>query len=195
MDYGCFESYDWKLITEFENYVGPTQFWVFGLISSPCFHHSNSVWFEWEWWKPETPNWCFLFLSYITQWQECKILDLVEPTAYVLSCQLRPVLILSVQIQGWRPFLFLSSLKIFQPKFSPLSHFPLTFHYSSNRSTKWVWSHFFAPRSELKWVWNHFSVRCKDHLNTVLWIELALNQTGPNCPFVFCIYGSRYCCR
>ena len=35
--------------------------------------------FEWEWWKPETPNWCFQFLRYITQWQDCKFLTSVGP--------------------------------------------------------------------------------------------------------------------
>ena len=48
-----------------------------------------------------------------------------------------------------RPFLFLSSLKIFQSKFFPLSHFPLTFHYSIKLKHEvdlksflctWVWT-------------------------------------------------------
>ena len=91
LDYPCFESYDSVLITQTENCVGPTKNIVFRLICSPCCHHSNSVWDELQCRKLETPNWCFQFLSYITQWQNCNILDLVEPTAAVLSCQLRPV--------------------------------------------------------------------------------------------------------
>ena len=86
-------------------------------------------------------------------------------------------LTLPLQIQR-RPFLFLSSLKIFQPKFSPLSHFPLTFHYSI-KSKHEVGS----PKKKkkkhevgLKFLhlglnWSGFeeltSVHCKDHLNTI----------------------------
>ena len=38
----------------------------------------------------------------------------------------------------------------FPPFLTSLSHFITP----SNRSTKWVWSHFSATGSELKWVWN-----------------------------------------
>ena len=46
LDYPCFKSYDSVLITQIENCMEPTENIVFGLISSPCFHHSNSVWVE-----------------------------------------------------------------------------------------------------------------------------------------------------
>ena len=61
----------------------------------------------------------------------------MEPTTFGLSCQLRAV---TVPNSRRRPFLFLISLKIFQPKISPLSHFPFfVFHFSSLRICWWWW--------------------------------------------------------
>ena len=105
--------------------------------------------FEWEWWKPKTPNWCFQFLRYITKWQDCKIFYLYGAHSFCIVMSAQTCLILPLQIQGRRPFLFLSSLKIFQLKFFPLSHFPLTFHYFMKSKHKvglrsflcnWVWT-------------------------------------------------------
>ena len=106
------------------------------------------------------------------------MLDLVEPTTCVLSCQLRPVLILPLQIQGQRPFLFLSSLKIFQPKFSPLSHFPLTFHYSIKSKHEVGLKSFLCT-----WIWTEVGLKSflcplQRHLNTVLW-------SSPRCVYLY----------
>ena len=51
---------------------------------------------------------------------------------------------------------FLTSLKIFQPKFSPLSHFPLTFHYSIKSK------HEVGLKSFLcNWVWTEVGLKSK----------------------------------
>ena len=134
--------------------------------------------FEWEWWKPKTPNWCFQFLRYITKWQDCKIFYLYGAHSFVLSCQLRPVWYYRCKFKGEDHFSFSVPSKYFSQNFPPfltsLSHFITP----SNRSTQWVWSHFSAPGSKLKWVWNHFSVRCKDHLNAILW-------SSPRCVYLY----------
>ena len=150
---------------------------MFGLIFSPCFHHSNLVWVEWEWWKPKTIKCCFLFLSYITQWHQGKFSDSVGPISLVLSSQFK------VAIWYYCCSLknhFSLPSKYFSQNFPPF-HFPLSvfshislLHQISassdlNWSTKWVWSHFSSLGSELKWVWSHFSVRCKNHLKAFLW--------------------------
>ena len=76
--YRCFEWYDPKLITELSKNVGPTQFFCLAWFPNLVFITQLKK-FEWEWWKPKTPNWCFKFLRYITQWQDCKFLTSVGP--------------------------------------------------------------------------------------------------------------------
>ena len=36
--------------------------------------------FEWEWWKPKTPNWCFQKLKTEFQWHDGKYCDFMGPT-------------------------------------------------------------------------------------------------------------------
>ena len=36
--------------------------------------------FEWEWWKPKTPNWCFHKLKTEFQWHDGKYCDFMGPT-------------------------------------------------------------------------------------------------------------------
>ena len=97
-------------------------------------------------------------------------------------------LTLPLQIQR-RPFLFLSSLKIFQPKFSPLSHFPLTFRYSikskhevgsPKKKKKEARSGFevSAPGSKLKWVWRTYICPLQRPFERNLW-------SFPRCVYLY----------
>ena len=69
--------------------------------------------FEWEWWKPKTPNWCFQFLRYITQWQDCKFLTSVGSICIdgVISLTLSSLFLLPLFYFSF--FLWLLSLYLF----------------------------------------------------------------------------------
>ena len=77
--------------------------------------------FEWEWWKPKTPNWCFQFLRYITQWQDCKFLTSVWLICVdgVTSLLLYPLTFFS-HFFSFSFFLWLLSFSVFS-FFLPLS--------------------------------------------------------------------------
>ena len=111
-----FEWYDPKLITELSKHKGPTQIFLYSLIFTLCFHHSKLTNFGLEWWKHKTRIRCFQKLRYITQWHHCKFLNSVEPTTFVLSCQLRDV---TVAIQGENHFSFSFPSKYFSQTFPP----------------------------------------------------------------------------
>ena len=118
----------WKLIIQWWKNVGSIQFFF-------CM-----VWFPNLVFIPQTRS-----LRCIIQWQDCKIFDLCGAHSFRM-----------VMSAGFRPFLFLSSLKIFQPKFSPLSHFPLTFHYSIKSK------HEVGLKSFLcNWVWTEVGLKSK----------------------------------
>ena len=131
----------WVIWSKTHNWVikthGTHTFFLFGLIFTLCFHHSKLTNFELEWWKHKTRIRCFQKLRYITQCHHSRFLSSVEPTASILSCQLKAITVANLKR---RPFLFLTSLKIFQPKISPLSHLPLSiFLFSSLRISWWWW--------------------------------------------------------
>ena len=124
-------------------------FWLDFLILFSSLKFKN---FEWKWWKPKTPIWCFQFLRYITQWQDCKFL-----TSMWLIC-----------VDG------VSSLLLY-----PLSFFSHFFLFLSFSDFSLSVFYFFLPLSGSFFPPFSSSAQFRHHHQSKS-LKTPLNQTGPN---------------